>query len=166
MNRTIKTLICIMAAAVLLLGAAVLAADTEPGSEDDPLISLSYLEQDFAAFIKGLFRQELDAKTEALRTEMNEKLTLLEEQQLDVLQRAESGSFRRVSLNAGDSVALREGAELILRSGTVSASPSLVLLDEVGSEGTLTKNCLYVILEGGSLTASEASVLLLRQSFG
>lgn len=164
MNRKTKIILCVTAAAVLLLGAVVWAADAEPGSEGDPLISLSYLEQDFTTYMKELFRTETESTAGELKAELDEKIGLLEEQQMDVLQKAESMSFRCVELPAGSSLTLKQGAELILRSGSVQGSEKLQLLDEVNGGGTLGQNRLYVVLEGGSLTARSSSVLLVRDS--
>jgi len=61
MKKTLRIVIILLAAA-LALGAAALAVDVSSaaaGTEEDPLVTLSYLNQVFTTRVTELFHQEL-----------------------------------------------------------------------------------------------------------
>ena len=79
MKKTIRIVLIALAAA-LLLGIAALAVDaaTSAGSEDDPLVTLSYINDVFVPYVTSLFREDLEEKEAALQEALEERVSSLE----------------------------------------------------------------------------------------
>lgn len=143
-----QIIVLVIAVAVLAAGIGAYAA-TSYGTQSDPLVAMSYL-------------------TDKLQPEMQEQL---DEQiddavkQLESQYGAESSAFSVVTLTSGQTLKGGEGCEIVLRSGSCSASDTLVDVTsgtELGSGGSLTANHLYV---GSGVTASGNATLLVRGAY-
>ena len=155
MKKTIR-IVLIVVAALGLLGAAVYAAETAAaGTEDDPLVTLSYIEEVFTAQVTELFHTSLDEKEAALRGDLEERVAALEEASAEA--EALAGfSYEVVTLYDGETVVAQRGTEIILRIGDAVAagedSPALVDTSSTGSldaGGSLEKNHLYMVTISG-----------------
>ncbi len=157
-------LIILLAAAILTAGVfAVGDALSVPGSEEDPLITLSYLNEVFAEYVTELFRKDLDSHTEALQTALEERVTALEESSREARNTAD---WQEVTAEKGTVLTLSLGTEVILRSGSVSVQSGTIsdttdaLEQKAGAE--LEKNHLCLASAETKLNAAEASALLIR----
>ena len=151
--------------AVLCCGAALAAA----GGQDDPLVTLSYLEQ---TVLPDILKQ-VDTKAAAKQQELQKNLAAQIEQYRQQGGGGGTGSggasYTLVTLTAGQTMKLEVGCELLLRVGsaTVNARTSPALIDlstggTIESGTSLTKNHLYMsTIADRTLTPSAASVKLL-----
>ena len=155
-----------LALTVLCGGAALAAA----GGQDDPLITLSYLEQ---TVIPDVVRQ-VEEKAAARQDELSKSFSDLIEQyrQADADgagSGSESASFTLVTLTSGQTLNLDVGCELLLRIGTakVNANSSPALIDvstggTVANGASLTVNHLYMsTIADRTVTPTAATVKLL-----
>ena len=151
--------------AVLMLAAMVLSMTVttaaEPGSSNDPLVTLSYLNETFL----GSVLQKVDEKIAQRNTQLS--------------QQAGNGSgaaaaFTVVTLSKGQVLTGGIGCEVMLRVGSASCvSPSSPgLIDEsaaatLNNGGALVQNHLYMMtIEGrGVKAASTTTKLLVRGGY-
>jgi len=154
MKKTLRLVIVLALAAIVFAAAFALnagAAETTPGGEGDPLVTLSYLEQVFQGYITDLLQKDLEEKTGTLRADLEERIAALEEasREASILS---ASTFRLVELGDGQTLVGQRGTELLLRVGsaevTAQASPGLVDTTTAGTldnGGSLEKNHLYMI---------------------
>lgn len=149
-----------------LLGTAALAAG---GGQDDPLVTLSYLNQ---TAIPQVVKQ-VEEKTAGIQKELEQALA----KQIEAYRQtaggsslpASSASYTLVTVNAGQVMTLEVGCEVLLRVGTATvqadSAPALIDLtsgESVGNGASLLKNHLYLsTIEGRSLNAGSGTVKLL-----
>ena len=148
-------ILLILLAALLALGAAAMAAGGTAGTEDDPLVTLSYLNEVFAAKVTEQFRQELDDKETALREALEERVTALEAQVPGAGKAG--GDYAVETLSDGQTLIAQRGTELMLRVGeavvTADDEPGLVDTSTAGNladGGSLVKNHLYMVTINGN----------------
>lgn len=99
---------------VVLMSLVVYAVD--PGTNDDPLISLSYLEDAIDEL-----KDSLESKITALEKKINnleKNNTSSDSQDKEVV--VKSSGFKVVNLKAGEVLSLGESAEIILRTGSAT----------------------------------------------
>ncbi len=172
MKKTLRIVIILLAAA-LALGAAALAVDVSSaaaGTEEDPLVTLSYLNEVFTTRVTELFHQELEEKQEALQGALEERVSALE-----ALEPGEGGSADYVveTLYDGQTLVCQRGAELLLRVGEASvlASDTPGLVDtsttgELNDGEALVKNHLYMVtINGHGVRASGTVKIVVRGSY-
>ena len=143
-TRKIKITVCALLALCAIAGTAYAAYNY--GSQDDPLVTKSYLDE--------VLTPELMAEMEA---------------RLDAAGSDAGAAFKVVTLSRGQTVACQAGCELMLRVGTAAASgaDSPVLVDTTSGStlengGALVKNHLYMAtIEGNGFTATADTVKLL-----
>ena len=145
MNRKIKITAAVIAAALVLIGGAAYAFSGY-GTQDDPLITKSYLDS---------------VLTEQIMAQAQEKL--------DAAESGRQGAFTVLTLTNGQTVTCEPGCEIMLRIGSALArgadSPVLVDTTSGGSleDGSaLERNHLYMAtISGNGITASSATVKVL-----
>ena len=148
-RRKIITIALCVLAAVAALSAAVYAA-VSYGSQDDPLISKSYLDEVLAPQLEADFQAELDAA-------------------IADIEKQESGDFVVISLTKGQSVSCGVGCEVMLRIGSAVAQgadyPVLVDStngDSVPSGSDLKSTHLYLVtIAGNGFKATAGTTKLL-----
>lgn len=153
-----------IAAFVLVFAAlSITAFAADPGSEGDPLVTLSYLKETFYHSIM----KEVDEKIDQRNTQIAAKVTGT----------GSSGTvdtFAVVTLTDGQILTGDIGCEVMLRVGSaVCTAPSDPgLIDEtdasvLNSSGSLVKNHLYMMtIEGRGVKATAATTkLLVRGSY-
>lgn len=96
MNNKIKKIILVLGVIVIILGTSIVFS--EPGSDNDPLVSLSYLEKSI-----GELKVYIDEKI--LKIENNSQVN-------------ESNSLEVVEILSGQSIIGVNGTEIILRGGS------------------------------------------------
>ena len=166
-------IVLIALAAVLVLGIAALAVDaaTSAGTEDDPLVTLSYINDVFLPYVTELFRKDLEEKEAVLREDLEDRVAALEK--ADQVAVSEGSRYAVVTLEAGQTLLCQEGAELMLRSGraVVVASDAPGLVDTAGSGSlsggeALAENHLYMAtVSGHGIRAEEAAKVLVRGEY-
>ena len=140
-----------LACAVLVaatVGGVALAAGTQ-GSQDDPLVTLSYLNEKALPEIM----KQVDARIDERAKELEQKP-----------QDGEQGGFTTVELTSGKTVTLSAGSQLLLRQGGLTTAASLLdVTDGVTHKGgALTANHLYMATgDGQQLTASTAVTVMI-----
>lgn len=142
-----------LACAFLVTGTIVgvaLAAGTQ-GSQTDPLVTLSYLNEVAMPELMGQVDQRLAQRENELM------------QKLQSAGGSNQGSFAAVEVPAGGVVTLEGGAQVMLRKG--SAATTFPLVDVTTGEtaqGGLIANHLYLATASGQqVTAKEAATLLI-----
>lgn len=173
MNK--KVIICIAALALFtfISGAGMLAL-ASPGTQTDPVVTLSYL--------MDIFRPRVmtDAAAAAQETTQNidARITALESQ-LQSGQGAATAApdaankFSVVTLSKGQSLTCPVGAEIMLRIGTATGSGSAPALvdyttgETLSSGSALTVNHMYLVtIEGNGINATADTVrVLVRGSY-
>jgi len=170
MKNKIIVGIVVLAAVVLISGSSILAF-ANPGTSDDPLITLSYLTSVFRPQITGEMAKAEQEITERFET----RIAVLEAQ----LQAGLGGStaspgpadvFTVVTLRRGQSLTCMVGVEIMLRIGTATgfgSTPALVntTTGTTLSAGTaLTVNNMYLVtIEGNGITATADTVRVLAR---
>ncbi|MDR0819911.1 MAG: hypothetical protein LBN43_10120 [Oscillospiraceae bacterium] len=157
-----------IAALMFAVGIISMAAAGKPGSADDPLITLSYLNDVVTKQITEQTSKEITDKLAALEIELNAKID------------ANTGTigavqdkFKVVTLEAGQTITLSVGAELIHRLGNVTcvagAAPGLIDSTDgsvLDNGKALAKNHLYLAtVEGRGIQASEKSTVVIRGAY-
>lgn len=151
MSKKKKRLMICVAAAVLLLGGIGVYAATAYGTQSDPLITRSYLDQVFAPDMEALFQAELDSAVSALEGQVS------------------GDEFTVLTLSQGQKVTCGVGCEIMLRIGTAKSTgadyPVLVDTttgDSVADGQALTANHLYMVtIKENGITATSATVKVL-----
>ena len=151
------------------VSATVFAAAAEPGSQSDPLVTLSYLNDTYLAQVLD----KVDAKIARRNSTLSAQIDL---SGADVVlpDSGSSAAFSVVTLSQGQTLTGAIGCEVMLRVGTaVCVSPSSPgLIDEssaatLNNSGALVTNHLYMMtIEGRGVKATAATVkLLVRGSY-
>ena len=151
-----------LAAGCLVMGAALAAGDQE-----DPLVTLSYLNQtaipQIVEQVEERTAQRQEELEESFRTQLNQY------QQGNQGGETASAGYTLVTLAQGQVMHLEVGCEVLLRVGAASvqadSSPALIDLSAGGTAdggAALEKNHLYMsTIEGRTLTADAATVKVL-----
>ncbi len=156
-----KWKIAAAAVCVCLLFTAAYAAGA--GSANDPLVTLSYLNNTFSQKVQTMVNDTVDAR----KAEMEQALA-------KVLGQGGNGSgnvFTVVTLSKGQTLVGDVGCEVMLRIGTAvcGTSDSVGLIDttsgsNLGSGGALAANHLYMVtISTRSVTATSNTVKVLAR---
>ena len=156
-----KWKIAAAAVCVCLLFTAAYAAGA--GSANDPLVTLSYLNNTFSQKVQTMVNDTVDAR----KAEMEQALA-------KVLGQGGNGSgnvFTVVTLSKGQTLVGDVGCEVMLRIGTAvcGTSDSVGLIDttsgsNLGSGGGLATNHLYMVtISTRSVTATSNTVKVLAR---
>ncbi|MGE4485575.1 MAG: hypothetical protein AB7C97_10750 [Oscillospiraceae bacterium] len=162
---------------VIIAGASALASPGY-GTEDDPLVTLSYINTTVKSAIAEDIEEIASAAKEstvALMDEQVKSLTSLFDTKLKNTTPVSTGDvFSVVSLSSGQTVSCSPGAEIMLRIGTAvssgSSSPRLVDMTDgssvAGSGSALVKNHLYMAtIDGNGIKATAAAKILIRGTY-
>lgn len=154
----------------LILGIAALAAGaaSSAGTEDDPLVTLSYINDVFVPYVTELFRKDLDEKEASLQGALEARVTALEAG-------GAGGEYAYTveTLSPGQTLVCQRGAELLLRIGSASVTaantPGLVDTVTGGSlnDGeALLENHLYLVtINGHGVRAVDTVKIVVRGDY-
>lgn len=153
----------IAAAAVCVCLLFTVAYAAGAGSANDPLVTLSYLNNTFSQKVQTMVNDTVDAR----KAEMEQALA-------KVLGQGGNGSgnvFTVVTLSKGQTLVGDVGCEVMLRIGTAvcGTSDSVGLIDttsgsNLGSGGALAANHLYMVtISTRSVTATSNTVKVLAR---
>ena len=168
MKIKIITGILVISAIALVSGATLLAA-ASPGTQQDPFVTLSYLNDNFRSQIMAEVRNVEDDMKKAI----DEKIAELETR----LQTGQSGQstspgnadrFSVVTLSRNQSLTCMVGTEIMLRIGTATgfgSAPALVNYttgDTLAAGTALVTNHMYLVtIEGNGIRATADTVRVL-----
>ncbi len=171
MKKTIRIVLITLAAA-LLLGVAALAvnAASSAGTEDDPLVTLSYINDVFVPYVTDLFRKDLEETETVLQEALEGRVSALEGAGVGG---AGGSEYVVETLEAGQTLVCQRGAELMLRIGRASVTaanvPGLVDTATTGNlnDGEeLAVNHLYLVtINGHGVRALETVKILVRGDY-
>ena len=145
-----QIVILVIAVAVLAAGIGAYAA-TNYGTQSDPLVAMSYLEDVLGPKMETELDKQINEAANSLKSQYG----------------AASSAFSVVTLSSGQTLKGGDGCEIVLRSGSVTATGTLVDVTsgtELASGGSLTANHLYVG-SGSGVTASGNTTLLVRGAY-
>lgn len=177
-HHALTRLFTLLLASLTVLSISAVAAGTA-GSQGDPLVTLSYLNEVFLPELLGKVDEQLDERADAL----SEQLSAQVEEDIDRLaekygaQTSEEGaasgtvdSFTVVTMTSGQTLYGEIGCEVLLRVGSATvvspSSPGLIDLTSattLDSGKALTKNHLYMMTiseRGVTATAATTKVLV------
>lgn len=140
---------CALLALTLIAGGAALASGNQ-GSQQNPLVTLSYLNEVVVPEILKQVDEKLNAKTRNLQ--------------------AAQSAFAVVELPAGKTVTLSAGSQLLVRSGKLASANALVDMTDGttwNSDGSGMKaNHLYIATgEGQKVTAVTAATVMVQGEY-
>ena len=138
---------CTLLACTLIVGAALASGDQ--GSQQNPLVTLSYLDEVVVPEILKQVDEKLETKAAQLQ--------------------GAGAAFTPLELSAGRSVTLAAGSQLLVRAGNLSSLNPLVDLTEGttwnGGEG-MKANHLYIATgEGQTVTACTVATVMVQGGY-
>ena len=157
--------IAVLAFTALVSGLTTLAV-TNYGSQSDPLVTLSYLNETVKPEIQAAVEQAMEAKA----AELTEQFRQIAGQSTGASGDPQPSGFVVVTLKKGQAVTCGVGTEIMLRIGTaVSNGPdSPRLIDETGGVSVsdagaeLTVNHMYMVtIKGNGVKATRDNTKLL-----
>lgn len=154
------------------LGLTVICAGTAlgaSGDKDDPLVTLSYLEQTALPDVVSQVEEKLDERQKELSDTLGQQIDQYKQEVAALGTQGSGASYTLVTLSKGQTMALEVGCEVMLRVGTatVQAATSPALVDvstggTVDSGTSLTKNHLYMAtIEDRIITPTADTVKLM-----
>ena len=151
-NHFLRTFLILLLVAVL--GAVGVYAAARYGSQEDPLVAKSYLTDVVEKEITDYTDSQIRAAVSDAQGRVQAQI------------RAAAGVFETVRLTAGQTLTCEPGTEIVLLSGSVTASGDLTdtTLGEALNEGALSANHLYLAGDNAVLTAAGDATLMVRGS--
>lgn len=153
-------------AAIALVAAAAgaVTALAAQGSQEDPLVTLSYLNQVVTPKLESKVTEAVKQNADSLQKQLEEAIAGYESQVDETLAQAGASSrFAEKNLKKGETLTLKAGHEILLTGGGGKAEGELV--DTTGgktlqSGGSLNQGHLYITLSdnGGVTATGEATV--------
>ena len=150
MNKKLKTIL--IAAVLVALGAGVGAyAASTYGTQSDPLVAKSYLDGTLTPKLQSEFQAKVDQQSKVLENEIAGSNKTM--------------NITAVSLSQGQTLRCGAGCEIVLRSGSATASAALSDVtagQDLAASGALTANHLNVAADSTGVTATAAASILVR----
>ena len=150
MNKKLKTILIAVLLVAVGAGAGAYAASTY-GTQSDPLVAKSYLDNTLTPKLQSEFQTKVDQQSQVLENE--------------IASANKTMNFAAVSLSKGQTLRCSAGCEVVLRNGSAAASAALSDVTagtEVAAGDALTANHLNVAPDSAALTATTAATLLVR----
>ena len=164
--------------AVSVIAAVTVIATSSYGTQSDPLVTKSYLDETVVPSLDDKLDSSIAAARDELNAEFDRKADEYLEDvkgELDEFKNSElSNGFAVISLAEGQSVSCSVGTEIMLRIGSVvSYGPSLPrLIDETTgstldySGSSLVKNHMYMVtIQGNGVTAASSAKILIKGEY-
>lgn len=180
-KHILRTIVCVLLVGTVLAAFVAIATELGAGSQDDPLVTLSYLNERFRQQILDEVDDKLDDRNSTLMSELQEKINTTKRDILMELGSSygdESGgvaiSFSTVTLSAGQVLYGNAGCEVLLRSGNAScisdgkSVPGLVDTTDsttINHGVALAVNHLYMMTDQRGVLAESDVVLLVRGEY-
>lgn len=164
MNKKLKVVLAVG----ILSATSLYAADSQIGTESDPLVTKSYVDSKIAQISGGGNISDIESTLVA-----QEKLISELSQQITVLQEAQGG-YQIATVAAGQTIYGKQGSEIIIRSGegTIVASAAGGVqdvtdgVDLAGGVKAPNNNLLIIPREDGrGISASRTMVVMVRGGY-
>lgn len=178
-KKNLRTTFCLLLAGSVLAAFVAIAADV--GSQGDPLVTLSYLNETFLGQLLERVDEKLAGREAALTQELEQQIQQTQRELLSQLGGNSSDStggaavyFIEVNLTSGQTLWGCAGCEVMLRAGSAvclvadGTVPGLIDSTSGGSinNGTaLVKDHLYMMPAQRGITAQEDVTLLVRGEY-
>ena len=172
MKKALTITVAVIAALTLIVGVTALAA-TNYGTADDPLVTLSYLNDVLRPELDAKFDSMLDEKSDELKDELDAAVKELEEKYTNSSAGGTMSTYSVVTIENGQKLTGAVGTEIMLRVGSakVSAPASPGLIDtttggilENGEQ--LVKNHLYMVtIDGRSVVSTGHTLVIVRGKY-
>ena len=178
-KNKLRTGLCLLLAGFVLTAFVAIAVDV--GSQGDPLVTLSYLNDTFLGQMLERVDEKLAGREEALQQELEEQISRTQKELLAQLGgngADENGGaavyFMEVNLTAGQTLWGFAGCEVMLRGGSAScvvtdgSVPGLLDTTDGSTANhgaALAANHLYMMPAQRGILASEDVTLLVRGEF-
>lgn len=176
-KRKLRTALCVMLVGTVL--AAFVAIAAEAGSQGDPLVTLSYLNDTFLGQMLGKVDSKIGEQNQTIRQELEQRIDQAEQEILGQVTgtgtvSGTTASYHEVTLSDGQTLYGSAGCEVMLRSGSAScvsegkSTPGLVDISGGGTinhGSALKENHLYTMTADRGVKASGAVTLLVRGSY-
>lgn len=161
-------------------GGLCVAIAAEAGSQGDPLVTLSYLNDTFLGQLLGKVDEKIAQRDQEILREVEKSVDAATEEVLDAVDGADTAGnasaavYQEVTLSAGQVLYGSAGCEVMLRGGSatcVSAGKSTPGLVDITGGGTindgtaLQTNHLYTMTADRGVKAADAVTLLVRGSY-
>ncbi len=167
-----KRNIVILLTVTLSLGWTVLAFATDPGSEKDPLISLSYFEnkiEELKTDITNTLSKELTGKFDELKTSFEKTVNEIKDKGVSA-----PSTFEVININENENIICEAGTEIIIRSGKFTAIGSVSggISDVTAGRDLITdeeiiNNHLLIVpkSDGRGISAKVAGAVMIKGDF-
>lgn len=176
-KRKLRTALCVMLVGTVL--AAFVAIAAEAGSQGDPLVTLSYLNDTFLGQLLGKVDSKIGEQNQTIRQELEQRIDQAEQEILGQVTgtgtvSGTTASYHEVTLSDDQTLYGSAGCEVMLRSGSAScvsegkSTPGLVDISGGGTinhGSALKENHLYTMTDDRGVKASGAVTLLVRGSY-
>ncbi|MCL2046468.1 MAG: hypothetical protein FWG88_08805 [Oscillospiraceae bacterium] len=168
MKSKLSSSIALIAAIILVYGVTMLAT-AAPGTQDNPFITMNYLENIFLTQIIDELKQTEKELTEVFDAKITELESKLAESQGGTIELpSDTDKFTVVTLSSGQSLTCSVGAEIMLRIGSASAVGNAPALVNYTSGNTLSEgeplvvnNMYLVTIESNGIKATAETVRVL-----
>lgn len=173
-KQKLRMAVCVMLVSGVLAAFAALAV--EAGSQNDPLVTLSYLNETYLGQILARVDEKISSRNDTLRTELELELEQRERELLlevgGSVNDATGGSaisFVVVRLMPGQTLLGGTGCEVMLRVGSAScvsedkSTPGLVDTTDgtsINDDSALAENHLYLMTTERGVKADSEVVLM------
>ena len=178
----------LITAAVVLAAVGIFAIATEYGTQSDPLVSLSYIND----VLKPELLEEAKENAQSVAKQVSDRVAVYEErlnkkvdeftdrnsaqiddadiakivEDIQLPSEKQSAPFASIALKLGDKLTLASGCEILLVSGSAKCSGSIIDMTTGQTAGALSVNHLYVVPDGGvTISATAAATVLVRGQY-
>lgn len=172
--KATKWMPCLLAGGLVTLSLMGVALAAAQGSQSDPLVTLSYLNEKATPSILSQVDSKLTQRESALKTQLQQVADgYAQEVQGSGGSGGNASVYQVVTLKQGQQLVAGTSCEILLRSGTAvcvsDSSPGLVDMtagSTLAPGGALTANHLYLAtIEGRGVKASGAVTLMVRGNY-
>lgn len=153
MNKKLKTILIAVLLVAVGAGVGAYAASTY-GTESDPLVAKSYLDNTLTPKLQTEFQTKIDQQSQLLEQQIASANTTV--------------NFSAVTLTSGQTLRCSAGCEVVLRSGTATAAGTLSDVTTgtaLNAGSALAQNHLCLAAASGGVTASGSVSLLVRGTY-
>ena len=176
-RRKLRTALCVMLVGTVLTAFVAIAA--EAGSQGDPLVTLSYLNDTFLGQLLGKVDSKIEEQNQTIRQELEQRIDQAEQDILGQMTgigtvTGMSSSYHEVTLSDGQTLYGSAGCEVMLRSGSAScvsegkSTPGLVDISggsTINHGSAQKENHRYNKTADRGVQAAGSGPLLVRGSY-
>lgn len=156
MKKKTTVILMLVVVIALLAGVAVYAV-ANYGTKSDPLVTASYLRDVVQPAMLDQYQSGLTGAVDEAEARFSDALS------------SAAGTYQTVTLAAGQTLRGGAGTEVLLRSGSATASSALsdsTAGSTLAAGGSLTANHLYFVqADGAALRAVNAVTLMVRGGY-